>query len=229
MRLYKQEKNGKTNTGGKTMVLVFILLGSFIFLVTLSLIILLSTIQIKIQNLELGNKEIKQENRIKEGYEIKITFYFLEKIPIFWLHLNQHKIKQIYDSKAFEKIDFKKIEKRMPLQKEIVSVLKALQIRYLQLRIFIGTEEAPLTSYITAFVASIIAILLPHVTTEKQRKDCYYMVQPLYQNKNEYHIHLDSIICIKIVHIIYSMLLTKKGREKDERTSNRRSYAYRYE
>ena len=211
------------------MVLVFILLGSFIFLLALSLIILLSTIQIEIQNLEIGNKEIKQENRIKKKYKIKIILYFLKKIPIFWLHFNNEKIKQIYESKSFEKINFKKLEKSMPLQKEVLTILKAIQIKKLQLHIAIGTEDAPLTSYVTAFIASIISILLPHVTTEKQRKDCYYQVIPLYQNKNEYHIHLDSIICIKIVHIIYSMLLTKKGREKYERTSNRRPYAYRYE
>ena len=211
------------------MVLVFILLGSFIFLLALSLIILLSTIQIEIQNLEIGNKEIKQENRIKKKYKIKIILYFLEKIPIFWLHFNNEKIKQIYESKSFEKINFKKLEKSMPLQKEVLTILKAIQIKKLQLHIAIGTEDAPLTSYLTAFIASIIAILLPHVTTEKQRKDCYYQITPLYQNKNEYHIHLDSIICLKIVHIIYSMLLTKKGREKYERTSNRRPYAYRYE
>ena len=211
------------------MVLVFILLGSFIFLLALSLIILLSTIQIEIQNLEIGNKEIKQENRIKKKYKIKIILYFLEKIPIFWLHFNNEKIKQIYESKSFEKINFKKLEKSMPLQKEVLNILKAIQIKKLQLHIAIGTEDAPLTSYVTAFIASIISILLPHVTTEKQRKDYYYQVTPLYQNKNEYHIHLDSIICLKIVHIIYSMLLTKKGREKYERTSNRRPYAYRYE
>ena len=48
--------------------------------------------------------------------------------------------------------------------------------------------------------------------------------------KNEYYISLDSIISIKIVHIINSMLIfVKKGRDKNERTSNRRPYAYSYE
>lgn len=211
------------------MVLVFILLGTIILFFTLFLLILLSTIQIEIQNLELGNKEQNQQSRVKERYEIKIIFYFLEKIPIFWLRLNNHKIKQIYDSKPFEKIDFKKLETKMPLQKDIFYIFKALQIKSLKLRVYLGTEDAPLTSYMVAFISSIIGIILPHVMTTKQRKDCYYMVQPLYQNRNEYHIHLDSIICIKIVHIIYSMLLTKKGREKYERTSNRKPYVYRYE
>ena len=100
----------------------------------------------------------------------------------------------------------------------------------MKLRIDLGTEDAILTSYIIAFIASIIGVILPHIIENDNMEKYSYIVNPIYQNRNEYYISLDSIISIKIVHIIYSMLnFTKKGREKYERTSNRRSYAYRYE
>lgn len=212
------------------MVLVFILFGIVIFLLTLFILLLLSTIRIEIKNLKIGNKEVENQTRIKDNYEVKIGVYFLEKIPILWIRLNNKKVRKIYHSKRLEKIDLKKIETTIPFNKQTLQIIKQIKIRILKLnlQVAIGTEDAVLTSYLVAIIASVIGILLPHLINKNS--NYYYKVNPLYQNKNEYHIDLDSIICIKIVHIIDSMLfLLKKGRDKNERTSNRRSYAYRYE
>lgn len=212
------------------MVLVFILFGIVIFLLTLFILLLLSTIRIEIKNLKIGNKEVENQTRIKDNYEVKIGVYFLEKIPILWIRLNNKKVRKIYHSKRLEKIDLKKIETTIPFNKQTLQIIKQIKIRIskLNLQVAIGTEDAVLTSYLVAMIASVIGILLPHIINKNS--NYYYKVNPLYQNKNEYHIDLDSIICIKIVHIIDSMLfLLKKGRDKNERTSNRRSYAYRYE
>lgn len=214
------------------MVLVFILLGITIFIFLLFTIFLLSTLKIEIKNLKIGNKEKTKKSRIKEKYEIKITLYFLEKLPILWLKLNNKKIRKISNSKRLEKIDFKKMKKKIPMNKETLEIIKNIKIKIskLNLKIDLGTEDAVLTSYLIAFIASIIGIILPHIVEEDKMQKCHYIVNPIYQNKNEYHISLDSIISIKIVHIIYSMLIfVKKGREKNERTSNRRSYAYGHE
>lgn len=213
------------------MILVFILFTILIFILLLFTISLLSTLQIEIKNLKLGNKEQNSPKRIKEKYEVKISLYFLGKIPILWGKLNNEKMRKIYNSKQLQKIDLQQIEKKVPFQKETLEMLKAIQwnIRTLNLKIAIGTEDAIITSYLIASMASVIGILLPHIAKE-HIKDCHYIVTPIYQDKNQYHISLDSIIRIKIVHIIYSMLkIVKKGRKKHERTSNRRAYAYRYE
>lgn len=212
------------------MVLVFILFGIIMFLLTLFILVLFSTIRIEIKNLRVGNKEIENQTRIKDNYEVKIGVYFLEKLPILWTRLNNQKMRKIYHSKQLEKIDLKKIETKIPFNKQTLQIMKQMKIRIskLNLQIAIGTEDAILTSYLVAMIASVIGILLPHLINKNS--NYYYKINPLYQNKNEYHIYLDSIICIKIVHIIDSMLfLLKKGRDKNERTSNRRSYAYRYE
>lgn len=213
------------------MVLVFILLGIIIAVLLIFTILLLSKIQIEIKNLKIGNKE-ENRGRIKDKYEVKITLYFLKKIPILWFRLNDKKIRKISNSKQLEKIDLKAIEKNVKFNKETIQIIKNIKIKIskLNLRIDIGTEDAILTSYLIAFIASLIGIILPHIVQKNKINNCKYIVNPIYQNRNIYHVNLDSIISIKIVHIIYSMLIfVKKGRDKHERTSNRRAYAYRYE
>ena len=212
------------------MVLVFILLGIIIILLLIFTILLLSKLQIEIKNFKIGNKE-ENKGRIKDKYEIKITLYFLEKIPILWFKLNNKRIRKISNSKQLEKINLKAIEKNIKINKETIKVIKNMKIKIskLNLRIDLGTEDSILTSYVIAFIASIIGIILPHIVQKNKMKDCKYIVNPIYKNRNIYHINLDSIISFKIVHIIYSMFFIKKGRDENGRTSNRRTYAYRYE
>ena len=218
------------------MVLVFILIGIIIFAYLILTIFLLSTLQIDIKNLKIGNKEKINENNIKDKYEIKITIKFLNKIPILWLKLNNKKIRKISNSKQLQKIDLEKLKKNIGIDKKTLKITKEtiknikIKILKLNLKIYLGTEDSILTSYLVAFIASIVGIILPHVIEKNRINNCKYIVNPIYQNRNVYHISLDSIICVKIVHIIYSMLFfVKKGRDKNERSSNRSSYAYRYE
>lgn len=218
------------------MVLVFILIGIIILAYLILTVFLLSTLQIDIENLKIGNKEKINENNIKDEYEIKITVKFLNRIPILWLKLNNKKIRKISNSKQLEKIDLKSMKQNIRFDKKtlktIKEVIKSIKIKILELnlRIDLGTEDAILTSYLVAFIASILGIILPHIIEKNKINNCKYIVNPIYQNRNEYHVSLDSIISIKIVHIIYSMLIfLKKGRDKNERSSNRRTYAYRYE
>jgi len=100
------------------MILVFILFTILIFILLLFTISLLSTLQIEIKNLRLGNKEQNSPKRIKEKYEVKISLYFLGKIPILWGKLNNEKMRKIYNSKQLQKIDLQQIEKKVPFQKE---------------------------------------------------------------------------------------------------------------
>lgn len=213
------------------MVLVFILFGIIITILLIFTILLLSKLQIEIKNLKIGNKE-ENKGRIKDKYEVKITLYFLKKIPILWFRLNDKRIRKISNSKQLEKIDLKAIEKNIKFNKETLEIIKNIKIKIskLNLRIDLGTEDVIFTSYLIAFIASLIGLILPHIVQKNKINNCKYIVNPIYQNRNIYHVNLDSIISIKIVHIIYSMLIfIKKGRDKHERTSNRRAYAYRYE
>lgn len=206
------------------MGLVFILFGIFVFLLIYTVLLLFSTLKFKINNLEIENNKSRYNSRINRNYEIILGFYILKKVPILMVKLNSKRIKKLSNNKSLERINIKKIENSIPIRK-IINILKNIKIENLNLKIDIGTEDAILTSYLVAILASIIGILLPHVAN-KNWKYCTYTITPRYKNRNECYISLNGIFCIKIVHIIYSICIKeKKGRDKNERTSNRRAYA----
>ncbi len=211
------------------MVLVFIFLALIIIIFSFTTIMLLSTIQIKVTNLILENKKERDVKRINNNYKIKVGIYFFNKIPILWINLNSKKIKKINSSKKLPKVDFQKLKNKENIDKKIFELIKNIQIKVknIKLNINIGTIDAVLTSYLVAIIASIIGIILPHITEKNNINTCYFIVNPKYQNKNEYNIKFEGIIYIKIVHIIFSMLnFVRKGSNENERTSNRGTYAY---
>lgn len=203
------------------MLFFLILFGIIIFLVLISIIILLSTIKIEVKNFRFGN--IKKE----KNFNLKIGFYFLRKVKLFNINLDNEKIKQISDSKRFEKIDIKKIESNISINKDTLENLKYLKfkIEELNLMIYIGTEDVVLTSYIVAFIAGMIGIILPHLVTKVININ--YKVIPLYRNKNELNIDFDSIFSLKIINIVYMVYILLKNRSKKSKIKEvRREYVY---
>ncbi len=137
----------------------------------------------------------------------------------------------MYSSKKIEEMDFNKLKQTIPINMETFKIIKNLKLKIesLNLQINIGIEDAIYTSYSVATIASILSILLPHLVKEQDIKKVKYEINPIY-NTLTFNLKLDSIISLKIVHIIYVIYnLVKKGRDKNERTSNRRSYAYSHE
>lgn len=205
------------------MLFFVVLLGIIITMITISLILLLSTIKIEIKNFRIGNIKIEKK------YNVKISINIFNKIKIFSIKLNEEKMKKISNSKRFKNIDIQKLSSKASIDKEDLKLLKKIipKVEKLKLSIDLGTEDAVLTSYLIAIIASVIGIILPHLA--KKIENCNYIVNPLYNGKNQFNLDLDSIISLKIVHIIYVIyILMMKGRDKNERTSNRRSYDYSY-
>lgn len=205
------------------MLFSLVLLGIIIFIMILIILLLLSSIKIEIKNLRMGNMKFKTK------YGVKVSINLFNRIKIFSMNLNSDKLKKMYNSKKLEEIDIRELAKKVPINKANFKELKKIKptIEKMQLYIDLGTEDAVLTSYLIAIIASAIGIVLPHVTEDMN--NCKYIVNPLYNGKNQFNIELDSIISLKIVHIIYVIyILIMKGRDKNERTSNRRSYGYSY-
>ncbi len=140
-------------------------------------------------------------------------------------------MRKIYSNKKLEQIDLNKVKQTIPINVETIKIIKnlKLEIESLKLKINIGIEDAIATSYLVAIIASILSIILPHLVKKEDIKNIKYEINPIY-NTLIFNLKLDSIINLKIVHIIYVIYnLVKKGRDKNERTSNRRSYAYSHE
>lgn len=219
------------------MIIVLFFLAILLLFSLLVFLIVFSTLETQIQDLHLSNFDMIKGVKDKIWkYKIIIRIKFLNRLTIFKLKLDEKKIKKLYE-KTNEKNDLvKKMENYVFTHRDIFSVLKKLkpQITKFHLDLSLGTEDAILTSFLVAGLASIISILLPRCITGKNvnlEENYQYQINPIYLDKNVYKIWLNCIIRVKIVHIIYviDILFKKRRDEKHERASNRRSYDYSYE
>lgn len=207
------------------MILVLIFLAIIIILALCILIIFSLTVQLNIKDLEIGN--INKRKKWKIALQIKL----FDKFTIYKTCINKKKIDSLTDSKILKKLNIKQdIKKEIKFRKketlELIRKAK-IEIKMLDLKIWVGVEDAILTSFIVAGLGSIIGIVLPFLIEQKNKRNCKYFVNPLYMQKDLYNIKLESIIKVKMVHIINIIyILTMKGRDKNERASNRRSYDY---
>lgn len=213
------------------MILVFIFGAIIMLSVLFFFAIMVSTLKIKIENFKLSNVHRTVDGPEALNYKVEIAFYLWGKIKWLWFKLNDKKLRKMYSKMQLEKIDIKKLEN--DIQIEDLKRLKKLQpkISLLHLEVKLGTEDVILTSFLVFGVSTIISILLAYTIKDYRKNKIKYEVKPAFMSQNMYEIKLDSIIEIKMVHIIniiYVFVKKKKG-DKNERTSNRRSYGYSYE
>ena len=206
----------------------------FLFII-LTIIIMCITIKIKfqIQNLKISTNE---KPHLNKKYQIKIVIYTLGFIPILKIKLNNKKIKKIINNqKIKEKIkqqETKIIENKANIDKELIISLKNIktEVKEINLKIRIGTENASLTAFTIPVISTFIAMFLSKQIKKYNDKQVF-LVEPVYLDKNLLNIEISSIFQIKMIHIINTICIVNKKRkgDKNERTSNRRSYDYGYE
>ena len=206
----------------------------FLFII-LTIIIMCITIKIKfqIQNLKISTNE---KQHLNKEYQIKMVVYTLGFIPILKIKLNNQKIKKIINNqKIKEKIkqqETKIIENKVNIDKELITSLKNIktEIKEINLKIIIGTENASLTAFTIPVISTFIAIFLSKQIKKYNDKQVF-LVEPVYLDKNLLNIEISSIFQIKMIHIINTICIVNKKRkgDKNERTSNRRPYDYGYE
>lgn len=202
------------------------------------LLIIASKIEIKVENFNVCN--IKNEKNNKNFFVV----LSLKILNIPWLKIKINKYKMA-NSYVKEKIkveknninvnkEFKNILKICIDNKKIKEEFKKVKIRLekLNMNANIGLKDCVLTSYLVGGIAIVMSNILPHVAN-KNFRNYKYSIAPIYKNKNLYKINLNCIITARIVHIIYIIFLIKKEKkrssDKNERTSNRKSYEYSYE
>lgn len=206
----------------------------FLFIILMIMVIFI-TIKIKfeIQNLKISTNE---KPHLNKKYQIKIVIYTLGFIPILKIKLNNQNIKKIINNqKIKEKIkqqETKIIENKANIDKELITSLKNIktEVKEINLKIRIGTENASLTAFTIPVISTFIAIFLSKQIKKYNDKQVF-LVEPVYLDKNLLNIEISSIFQIKMIHIINTICIVNKKRkgDKNERTSNRRSYDYGYE
>lgn len=203
------------------MVLVFIIC----ILIFLVLLITFSTIRIQVENFEASNIENMKKPK---NYKIKIALYLFNKIKWIWISLDDKKIQKISQKSKWNEVDIKKY-----VDVKDIKLVKKLspKISFLNLKVKLGTFDIVATTYLVAILSTFIAVLLPYTIKKYKKENYYYEILPVYSDKNLYEIKLNCIIEEKMVHIISIVyaLLKKRRVDKNERTSNRRSYAYSHE
>lgn len=204
----------------------------FIFLI---IILVILTIRIKFEFLNFKFTSFSKPH-LNKDYTIEITIYILKKIPLLKTRVTNDKIQKfIKNEKIRSKIKRQEeniIKNGKNIDKEIIQGIKSikLEMEEMDLQIAIGTEDASITAFVIPVISTIIAIFLSK-KVQKYNDKQIFSIKPVYMNKNLINIEFSGIFQIEMIHIINTICIVNKKRkgDKNERTSNRRSYDYGYE
>lgn len=201
----------------------------FIFVLILIIVLLVfSRIRIEVINFKFSSQT---QRHINKDYKVIIKLCILKKIPILKVNITKTKLEKMKIKEKIKNIDFKIIQNKNKFDKNAIKAIKKsnININKINLNLEIGTENATLTSVIVPTISTILAILLSRKI--ENPKNQLFIIQPVYINQNLINIVFSGIFEMKMIHIIniIYILNRKKGVNKHERTSNRRSYDYSYE
>lgn len=203
-----------------------------VFLFIFSIIILLflfSKIKIEIENLKFTSQ--RQPRHINQDYKLIIKLCILKKIPIIKINLTKTRLEKIELKKQIEKINIEELMANKQFDFKIIKAFKRLNIDIdnINLKIEMGTENAALTAIIVPIISTILSIIFSRKIKKEQNQK--FEIKPIYINQNLINILFSGIFEIKMIHIIniIYILNKKEGVDRNERTSNRRTYDYSYE
>ena len=206
----------------------------FIFIL-LIIILMIITIKIKIEFKDLKFSSQNKEH-LNKNYKIEIVIYTFKFIPILKFKITNKKIKDALNNEKIKKmINNQKtniIENRKDIDVKDIKKIKNIKIEIdtIDLNISLGTEDAAMTAFIIPVISTFIALFLSQ-RIKKYNDKQVFLIKPIYINQNLINIEFSGIFKIKMIHIINTIciLSKKKKGDKNERTSNRRSYDYGYE
>lgn len=196
----------------------------FLFLIVfLEIIVISLRFEFEIENFSYSN----MLNKTPDNFCIKVRIYIFNKIKFLEIKLDNQKLKKIYSKQKVEKIDTKKMMKRLPKSnKEKLNLLKKINLQKLDLNFEIGSIDIMLTTSIIPILSSFLSYFL----VKAGNRNCKYRIMPIYVESFVYKIDLNCIFSLKMIHIINIMwLILRKRDDKNGRTSNRRFNAYSYE
>ena len=179
------------------------------------------SIKLEIENLKivLPNNKRKITNN---DSKVLLKVYIFEKIKIIEFDLKKIDLKnQIIKNRLQKQIEGNKLN--LNTVNFLINTNYIIEI--LNLEVFIGTEDAAITAIGVGTGYAIISNLLKKKFLDY--RNIKYEILPIYKNKNIFKLELDSIITLKMENLIDIIRFMKKGRvKKNDRSSNRRSYAH---
>ena len=202
----------------------------FLFVFLIILMIITIRIKFKFKDFEFNSQN---KEKLNDKYKVEIIIYIFNFIPIFKFKITNEKVKKVLTNEKIKKSINKQKMKIMKNKnniniKEIKSI--KIEIKEMRLNIILGTEDAAITAFIIPVISTFIAIFLSKKIKKYNDKQVF-SIQPIYINQNLINVEFSGIFQIKMIHIINTICIINKKRkgDKNERTSNRRSYDYGYE
>ena len=191
----------------------------FLFIcLTIILILIFSKIRIQIENFRFSSVN---KRHINKDYKAIIKIYILKKIPILKINITKTKLERLKIKEKITKRNFKLIEENLKLDKKVWEAMKEVHtnIKKLDLKIELGTENASLTSIIVGILSTIIAITIRDKMKNQEKQK--FIVKPIYNNQNLINIEFTVIFEIKMTHIINIIYILNR-KEKEEKFSKKR-------
>ncbi len=202
----------------------------FLFIILILIILFItSKIGVEVKKFKYISKMPKKQ---KTNYKLVVKLYVLGKIPIIKIPLTKEKIIKLKNKGIFKNVGIKEIERDLNPE-NLPKIIKEnkVDITKFNLKMELGTENASLTAILIPIVSTVISFIIR--LKVKEYKNQSFNIKPLFLNQNLVNIEFSGIFEIKMIHIINIIYILnknkKKGEGKNERTSNRRSYAYSYE
>ena len=191
------------------MVLVLFLCAILFVVILLIILTILSTVKIKINNLEAMNQK-----EFAHNYKVELELF--GKIKWLKFKLNENKLKKLSTKMHLERIDIKQLEKDLKLAdiKEILGIRP--KISYMNLALKVGVDDVLLTTYLVPIISTFLAILLPYAVESENIKNIKYKIEPVYNNFF-YSVKLDITLDIKIISALncaFKLYQNKKTQEK---------------
>lgn len=206
---------------------MFFILSILILFFLVTIILMFSKINIIIKNIRISSDKVNNRH-IQKNYEVKIQLTLFRIIKIINIRITNSKLKKLEKKGTLKKIEEGIKNSNTKIDIKNLKVLKKLKykISNLNLELSFCMEDAAVTAVASGILSSLIGIILKNNIGDD--KDNHFKITTLYINKILINLHLDCIITVKLIHIIYILyILSKKRRDdKNVRTSNRRPYAY---
>lgn len=180
-------------------------------------VLICSKLIIDIKELEVINTEIKK-------LRVVISLALFGKIKWLKITIDDNKIANFKNkTKVLNGLPnilgkYNQLRKNNEL-KNLLNEIKKIRIENTKIEAVIGTQNCATTALTVGIVSTILGIVLARMTRNLQ-----YKINPIYINKNYIYISINSIISIKVVHIISIKKIGKEVYQKYGGTSNRRTY-----
>ncbi|MBP3831559.1 MAG: DUF2953 domain-containing protein [Clostridia bacterium] len=186
----------------------------------LLLILMSINVKIEIENLKFIVPKINGRYTNKDS-KILLKIYILKKIKIAEINLKKINL----NNEKFKN----KIQSQIKQEKFNINAINFLKnnnyiLEKMNLKIIVGTEDAAITAIGVGIIASLISIFFHNKIFDINKQK--YEVLPIYENKSMLKIEFDGIFTFKIANIIGMAKYLKRRVDKNDRTSNRRAYAY---